>query len=61
MTVNELIKNSKTNRGMQAVYVTGKGWYRWNANYKVYNSIEDYEQLQRDDANIDYERSSRHE
>ena len=33
-------------RPLPAVFVTGKGWYRWNWAYRVYNSNADYSQLQ---------------
>ena len=48
--VRWLIRDPATNKALHRVYVTGKGWYKWNRAYEVYNSARNYEQLQCSDA-----------
>ena len=54
----KIVRNPFTNVIMNEVYVNGKGIFRRNRIYNVYNSVLDYEQLKETDlVNIDYNKS----
>jgi hypothetical protein len=50
MTVEKIVKkilvNPFTQKRQKSVWVAGKGWFRWNAEFRVYNAVSDYSQLQ---------------
>ena len=52
-TIKEMIKgNQNPGLPLRAVFVTGKGWYRWNWSYRVYISDKDYSQLQESELEL---------
>lgn len=57
-TVKTMITHPTTGKRLSEVYITGKGLFRWNTVYHVYNSVNNYDQLQANDlASIDYSHS----
>ena len=61
-TVKEMIRGKpiRGNLGkpMSTVFVMGKGMYRWNWAYRVYNSDKDYSQLKESElALIDFSKT----
>lgn len=58
-TVKKKFKHPTTGKAVSDVHVNEKGIYRWNSAYKVYNSIENYAQLQlKDVEHISWELSN---
>lgn len=52
------VRHPFTNKLMKEVWVTGKGMFQRNTVYKVYNSVRNYEQLNKSDLNkIDWNKS----
>ena len=50
-----MITDPSTGKRLQRVFVKGKGWFRWNSAYHVYNSTQNYDQLQETDKkHIDF-------
>ena len=49
-TVKKKIQNPFTGKNLGDIHIEGKGTFRWNTVYKVYNAVEGYEQLQRSDV-----------
>ena len=59
-TVRKLIKHPVTGKRLHQVFITGKGWYRWNSVYRVYNHSENYDQLQEQElAAVDFEKDEK--
>ena len=53
--VTKKITQPGSNKPLNEVYVLGKGWYRWNPDFGVYNSTRNYDQLLDVDAHrIDF-------
>ena len=57
-TVKMKIKNPFTQKNMETIYIDGKGLFRWNTAFHVYNSVTNYEQMKYEDIhNINYKKS----
>lgn len=53
--IRKKIKHPFTKKGLNEVYVIGKGKYRWNPVFRVYNNLKTYDQLTtKDKLKIDY-------
>jgi hypothetical protein len=57
-SVKKKLENPLTCKKVSYVWIDGKGGYRWNTAYKVYNSLDDYSQLlQSEVQNINWYKS----
>lgn len=53
------LRNPNTEELADEIYVKGKGLYKWNSVYNVYNNENDYEQLQQHHIDkIDWSKSN---
>jgi len=57
--IKKKVVHPETGKRITRIYVTGKGWFRWNSTYGLYNSQRNYSQLQEEDRkNIDFSKVS---
>lgn len=47
--IQKKIRNPRTGKLVNEVWVKGKGRFSWNTAFNVYNSDEDFSQLQKSD------------
>lgn len=58
-SIKKKMQNPLTGKYCTDLHINGKGIFRWNTAYKVYNSVENYDQLKKKDiTNIDWNKSS---
>lgn len=57
-SIKKKLTHPATQKKCSEVFVKGKGLYRWNTAYKVYNNKDNYAQLlEKDISNIDWDKS----
>ncbi len=60
-TIKHMIKDRNTGKRLSNVFINGKGWYRWNSAFHVYNNVDNYEQLHNEDLpNMNHAMSYNH-
>lgn len=58
-SIKKKIQSPLTGKYCTDLYINGKGIFRWNTAYKVYNSVKNYDQLKKKDVtNINWNKSS---